>query len=511
MNISPLSPAPVNYPGSPSTEPSTQIKFKRPDSREHTPSSRHAPESILGHKNYVNNEVLFQDAQVKISQDFEFSAGKDGEVNIVFMEFVLETGNHADKVKITNAADGKLLATVNGKAYTLELLNRPEQGMVQPLHIKTHGGNDSVVVDPDVITPIRINLGAGNDYARAGGGHTQIKGGAGDDFIFLGHGNGVASGEDGNDVLVAGTGSGALYGGNGNDRIQALEGPSNRVMHMDGGNGNDFLIAKHGHTVMHGGRGDNLMVNLGSAVIYTGRGNNSVSSYHDDTVIYAKPSDKVTRTLNSRRFDVLPSDDGKTGYRVEGTPEFKQRVEDDLELLRMSPTGQQGLKKADELARKNNAPITINELSTRYDMLYSFNSNTIHQNFQSGGDIESLTPSELGYITDGKPGARADLGEINYNPSYVYNARTTPVIGLYHEMAHAFNGATGTFLPGGTAGEPDIERQAIGLPTDTEPFDFDDDPATAPTTTNPLQFSENGLRQEMRLPLRNSVYEPGQS
>lgn len=521
MNISPQMPGLMNDTRSSSTtpsEPSIQIKYKRPDSKAFTQASRPSPASALGQKNYVNSEVLYQDKNVKISQEFELSAQKNGDVGIAFTEIVLETGNRTDTVKITSAPNGKLLATVNGKPYTLELLNRPELGMVQPLHIKTRGGNDSVVVAPEVTTPIRINLGDGNDYARAGGGLTQIRGGSGDDFIFLGSGNGVVLGEDGNDVLVAGTGSGALYGGNGNDRLQALDGPPKRVVHMDGGNGDDFMISKHGHAVMHGGGGNNLIVNQGSAVIYTGRGNNTVRSYQDDTVIYAKPSDNVTRTLNSRRFDVLPSDAGKTGYSVVGSTEFKQRVEDDLELLRMSPTGQQGLKKADELARKNNAPITINELNTRDDMNYSFNNKAIQQHLEHGGDVKSLTPSELGFITEGQPGATADLGAINYNPSLMYSDTTSPIAGLYHEMSHAFNGATGTFIPGATSLdpngehiEPDIERQAVGIPTAADPFDFDGDPTTPPTTTNPRPLTENGLKQEMRLPLRNSVYEKPQA
>ncbi|WP_226474923.1 M91 family zinc metallopeptidase [Pseudomonas sp. MWU16-30323] len=515
MNISPHAPNPMNYTRSslPPSEPPIQIQYKTPDSRAFTNASRYSPEFQLGQKNYINSEVLYQDQNVKISQEYEFSANQNGEVEVVFTEIVLETGNRSDTVKITGAPDGKLLVTVNGKRYLIELLNRPDLEINQPLHVKTHGGNDSVVVAPEVTTPIRINLGDGNDYARAGGGPTQIRGGSGDDVILLGSDNGVASGEGGNDVLVAGTGSGALYGGEGNDWLLALDGPPERVMHMDAGKGNDSIISKSGHSVIHGNGGKNRITTLGSAVIYTGRDKNNVNAYHDNTVIYAKPSDNVTRTSHSRRFDVHPSDAGKTGYSVVGSTEFKERVEDDLELLRMSPTGQQGLKKADELARQNNAPITIRELNTRDDMNYAFNNKAIQEYLEKGGDVNSLTPSELGFITDGKPGATADRGTIIYNPSLASNVGN-PIIGLYHEMAHAFNGATGTSLPGSTALDPyekhveeDLERQAIGLPTVADPFDFDGDPETPPTTTNPRPFTENGLRQEMRVPLRKSVDE----
>ena len=43
------------------------------------------------------------------------------------------------------------------------------------------------------------------------------------------------------------------------------------------------------------------------------------------------------------------------------------------------------------------------------------------------------------------------------------------------------------------------ELQTLGLPTSAEPFDFDNDPDTVPTTTNPEPFSENGLRKELGL------------
>lgn len=516
MTISASTPVMTNYAHSPSPtppEPSVQIKYKRPDSDALTPASRPSPEIALGHKSYVNSEVLFQDKNVKISQEVEFSAAKNGDVSTIFSQMVLETGNHADRVNIKRAPDGKLLATVNGKAYSLELLNRPEQGMVQPLYIKTHGGNDSVVVASDVTTPIKIDLGDGDDYARGGGGNTQIKGGAGDDFIVMGRGRGVASGGEGNDTLIAGSGSSALYGGNGDDRLQAMQGPAHRKVHMDGGRGNDFMIAKNGHTVMHGGGGDNLMVSHGCSVIYTGRGKNNVRSYHDNTVIYAKPSDNVVHSPSSRRIDVTPSDAGKTAYKVEGSAEFKQRVEDDLELLRMSPIGQQSLKKEDELAASNNAPVTLRELDTRYDMTYGFNTKAIQQHLQAGGAVEALSESQLGYIVEGKAGEKADLGTINYNPMYMHDDSSSPITSLAHERGHAFAGATGQNLKGATAepdnnqeGEPNRERQAIGLQSAVPPVDFDGDPSTAKTTTNPRAFTENGLKEEMGLPLRKRVY-----
>ena len=65
------------------------------------------------------------------------------------------------------------------------------------------------------------------------------------------------------------------------------------------------------------------------------------------------------------------------------------------------------------------------------------------------------------------------------------------------------NGVNGSFQPGEYTGPgPDngtanAERQAVGLETSAPAFDFDGDPATAPTTANPDHLTENGIREEL--------------
>ena len=90
-------------------------------------------------------------------------------------------------------------------------------------------------------------------------------------------------------------------------------------------------------------------------------------------------------------------------------------------------------------------------------------------------------------------------------------ASPAPVVVLYHEMSHAYNGVTGTFQPGtyrGTGpdnGEvPNAERQAVGLETSAPAYDFDGDPTTPKTTANPDHLTENGIRGELGLPDRPS-------
>src|SRR3546814_1664839 len=80
-------------------------------------------------------------------------------------------------------------------------------------------------------------------------------------------------------------------------------------------------------------------------------------------------------------------------------------------------------------------------------------------------------------------------------------------------MSHAYNGVNGTFLPGTYTGPgpasptptrqiPNAERQAVGLATTADPYDFGD--GSGPITHNPTALSENGLRAAMGLEWRPS-------
>ncbi|MCF4989048.1 hypothetical protein GIW60_06450, partial [Pseudomonas gessardii] len=85
-----------------------------------------------------------------------------------------------------------------------------------------------------------------------------------------------------------------------------------------------------------------------------------------------------------------------------------------------------------------------------------------------------------------------------------------PISALPHALSHGFDWVNNSKLEGhtrvyarATGMEYTIERQAVGLQTN-ESFDFDRDPSTPPTFTNPKPFTENGLREEMGEPLRTA-------
>ena len=464
-------------------------------------------------KKYINTDVLRHDKNVKIYQEITYVSKNGHPTDAVDNEVIIETGDRADKITIKKGPDNGLIATINNTPYQLNLLTSPDGSETQPLRIKTHGGNDCVLIDPLVENTIRVEAGDGDDYVRAGAGDTSLYGGAGNDLLKLGSGHGVAFGNEGDDLLIAGTGHGVLKGNNGDDRLQAGKGSANRRLFMDGGNGHDFMIVTANDTripvIMHGGQGENLIVAMGPATIYSGRDKNIIRSDDDNTVIYAKPSDEVHRTPGSTRVHTQPNEAGKSGYVVEGSAEFVQNVEDDLELLRMSRQGKRMLGTADAAAKRNDSPVRITEL-TEDNGSYYFNSVAIRNQLSTDRSLDELTPAAFGYITHQQRGDVATGAQIDYNPSFSPDENSAPINVLYHEMAHAYNGASGTFFQGSTAipenptGESNLERQAVGLPTIALPFDFDGQRATEPRTTNPRPFTENALRKEMRRPLRTT-------
>lgn len=176
----------------------------------------------------------------------------------------------------------------------------------------------------------------------------------------------------------------------------------------------------------------------------------------------------------------------------------------------------------DRLAEKNGGPVTI--MLSDFIALNSYQfANAFSDNIPDGEYEKFQYRPELGYIKDGVAGSPATHAKIAFDPDHFEKTFTlSPLIALYHEMSHAYDGATGRFIPGTSLifnkdGSPamdqgqqlqveNLEYQAVGLP----PFDHDNNPLTPPITTNPWPFNENALRAEMNVPLRDryDVEEP---
>lgn len=495
----------------------------------YTPSALTAAHDIVTPSPYIppsdltqggvnrRTHTLHVDGNIKISRVIDWDASDPKSPTIAQNRLLVETGDEADHVHVGNGPDGKTHISINGKYYNFDTVDHPD--FEQTLWIKTHGGNDTVIVEDQVKLSLDVEGGDGKDFIQAGGGRTRLYGGRGADTLQLGSGLGYAEGNAGNDKITGGTGNAVMYGNDGRDELDAGAGPATKQSYLDGGNGKDVLKAGSGHSVLHGGNGNDRLVGLDRTTFYTGKGDDRIKNNQRHDLIYAAANDKFNRKVGSTFVEVKPSSAGEQAFTVQGDRDFRQRVTDDLEFLRSSPLGQQALATLDDVAQLNAGKITIKPVSAG-NHGYLFGSTTL-DNLPPGDEEEEEEDNPLhGTINNGVPGARADRASIFYDRHSVLETadRTNtivPVTTLFHEIAHAYNGATGTFLPGATneqleSGEsepvPNEEYQAIGLPSDAQPFDLDNNPLTPPSTINPKPFTENGLNEEMGKPLRKTKH-----
>lgn len=397
-------------------------------------------------------------------------------------QLVFSTGAADDDVQVTNNDNGSLAVSVNGQSYDVEMADG------QQLTFRTGDGNDAITIAPDVSVNVVIDAGNGDDTITTGAGDATIYGGDGDDVIQTGSGDNYVEAGNGDDQVQGGSGYNVIYGGDGSDKLQGGNGGN----YISGGRGNDAIHGGTGEDILSGGRGNDQIQSNGTSHIYAGSGDDAISGSNLDT-IYAEANDDTSQAGGAKVVNVVIDPSlGTKGVSVEGSEGFQQRVNADLDLLRSSPNGQQMLAEFDK-ASDNGNTLTIRELQNES------NGFTMPK---EGGNNWADTQLHNGQAGQG------DDAVIAYNSSFRIPEFPVPVGVLYHEMSHAYNAVTGTFQPGtynGTdqqdaqAGVPNSERQAVGLETTAEAYDFDGDPSTAPTTTNPFPLTENGLRAEMGL------------
>lgn len=458
----------------------------------------------------TKTQMLVDDGYLRVGQMLIEGLKNPGRPETLENILIIETGDQSDRIHISQRPDGQLYARINGREYAFSSFDGRSNAPTF-LHIKSAAGDDRITLDPNVTVRVKIEAGDGDDTVQAGGGHTSIYGGRGNDHIRLGSGTGYAEGNEGDDTIAGGTGHAVLYGNNGNDRLYAGSGPASKHSHLDGGAGDDHLYAGNGHTVLNGGQGNDLLVGYDQTTVYTGQGRDTVRANTLKARLYAKMTDHLIGTQGSTVTQVTPSEAGRQAFNIHGSPDFIQRVEDDLALLRASPQGQKMLEALDKAAVQNGGPVHIRQ-SNSANNFYDFWSTELQRMADTHQHPETPNDPKLGYIKDGVPGARADDATIFYNPAHIHGS-DMPLVQLYHEMAHAWNGANGTFLPGASdptsahpqrPGPPNDELQAVGLPSSAAPYDFDNDPSTPPTSTNPAPFTENTLNEETGKPLRTS-------
>ena len=397
--------------------------------------------------------------------------------------------------------------------------NHANKNVTVNLKVDAGGGDDFVIGSNGKNT---LNGGAGNDRLIGGKSSDAIDGGGGDDYI---------EGAAGDDRLQGGKNKDVIYGNRGDDEIIDKQGAYN---YLEGGKDNDHIVSGGMRNVVSAGRGNDSVDSLGIDTIYTGAGKDKVRNLggQKDTIYaqicedkidkgrFPKPtvidvSLKVEEQVTTRK-KVQVEDDGALdglwrflgtgGYKtvtktstgrelvtpgkaveIEGSAEFKDRMEDDIDMFRSSPTGQSMLKVLDESGHA----VTLREPSISFEGKASAWR-------KDRGSLTDVTIRE-----DGSAGQTKDAMVImqpSVNPNLGHRAWFPGPTALYHEFSHAYNIVTGTM-------QPEIsERQAVGLPADDYaegvPYDFDQRPETPPTKNSPFNLTENGLRSEMNVPLR---------
>jgi Ca2+-binding RTX toxin-like protein len=125
----------------------------------------------------------------------------------------------ADTLHISNASMPDTLA---GSFFDVELNGRHKIMSKAELEATTfdlRGGDDTLIVDPDVVANITARGGSGDDTMRGGAGNDRLDGGSGDDRLFGGAGNDRLTGGSGDDYLDGGAGKDIQIGGSGNNTV----------------------------------------------------------------------------------------------------------------------------------------------------------------------------------------------------------------------------------------------------------------------------------------------------
>lgn len=368
----------------------------------------------------------------------------DGQLSISRTDSVLLIEALLDSIELrVRPTVSGIEVEVTGKRYKLPL---PSQHV---LHIRTGDGNDQVIVESALDCRLVIETRAGADD------------------IHLGDYSDEESERTGNVMVDAGPD---------NDRIVAL-GP--KKVEIDGGPGDDTISSSADLSMLYAGSGkDTVKVEGGRAIIEAMSGMNSISTGRLDDRLFGH-SDSLhaidgydAPLLLEARHTALPTEYAET-FEIQGDSAYVEKVTRLINMLRGTLSASTLL---DDLVAKQ-AKVVIRNTST-----------LTNAHTRSSGFLHSPN------VINGQRGTALLHCVIEFNPLAQALDLPSPVI-LYHELCHAWNLATGSRLGDG-------ERQAVGLDSGEQPFDFDDDPTTPPTATNPDPFNENALRHELGLPPR---------
>lgn len=405
---------------------------------------------------------------------FDLPAEADG-ISVLWVDgaAVVNTGTGDDNVNVSvDPETGQVIVEVNG------VERRFPPGT--PVTVRAGEGDDVIEVAEGMEVGLVLLGGAGSDRIQGGdagetvlGGHgrDEVYGGDGDDYVSAGSGRDYVDGQGGGDRISGGHGDDVLYGLGTNNDITGGEGDD----YIEGGKGNDTVHGGAGDDILSGGRGDDTVAGgSGDDVVYGGLGSDTVDGGSGADKAYTQSGDQVDRAAG-----ITVEVTSYAGFiNIEGSPEFVERVQADLDMYRASPTGRQMMERLQDLRDPSAWP--------------GHNNLTIRE------------------TDDGNSASRGNTlvaSEVSYNPSRL-NATTErpPSIGLYHELGHVYSYWNDNYDGDRIVGGPDdgikiAERQATGLLID---HDGDSGTPDRIDPDQPLVYTENGLRDEMWLDPRDT-------
>ncbi|WP_034285654.1 M91 family zinc metallopeptidase [Schaalia suimastitidis] len=407
--------------------------------------------------------------------------GSDVGVIVDGDNIVLSAGKGNNVISVTvDPNTGEQIVTVDGKKYVFPAGKH--------VTIRAGSGNDTITLPPDTTVGFTVVGGKGQDRITGGGGADRIFGsgdkdeivaGGGADYVSGGTGIDYIDGQGGDDRLFGGYGRDTLYGLGGRDRLSGGAGAD----YLEGGADTDHLVGGSGDDVTSGGAGDDHIVGgSGNDVVYGGRGADKVSAGAGDDTVYDDAAQSDTHTEHHVQVAI---EDMTSWITIEGSPDFIERVRADLDLLASSPAGAQLLANIERSHDKSG--------------IFGFfkNTLTITEYIPDNPDFPNSTASY-----------RGGTHEVAYQPTIHDFRGAPPIVVLQHELSHIDSYMSGNFRGEQYVGQDSVdhgskvgERQAVGLP-----IDHDNDPTTPEIIdpTQPIERTENGLREEMRLPRRKS-------
>lgn len=401
--------------------------------------------------------------------------GAEATVTKVGNQVIIDAGAGDDKIGVTQDAAGNVTVEVNSKKQTFT--GKDKDNLV----IKAGDGNDTITVSKDVTVRLTLEGGGDNDEIEV------------DEDSTTGH---TIDGGDGKDDINGGVGDDYLEGGKGDDSIA-------------GSAGKDVLSGGIGDDTLKGGDGDD--------VIYAGQGKDKISGEQGNNKIFAQKGDTIEKNskgvTNTTVIVQLVGNPGATSVIVSGKDEFKERVEQDLEMMRSSPLGRRMLQSFDR------ASTTVTDKSgkvTKQGVTLTIVQTSDDKGAADWANRNTANPQPYLDPTTGKKGT-PNNATVEYKPSYMptyqfsdgTSVESIPSIVLFHEMAHAHDYTQGTYRESsetysGTdtvdTGIRNSERVATGLP-----IDHDGKAKTAERLdpNHPADLTENSLRREMNREKRN--------